>query len=167
LESYGYKTIRLNKFNIGNDQSQTISGLIRQVLSEFDEAGDNLIKQVLEDSVAAHEGILTGTYKHCKRCDQNKPKDQFERPGTTRGYGRYCNDCVAPSKSTKQRKKKRNKQASGKKMCSNCKQTLDKIELLDRTTTSGKRRLWGSCKRLSVQNQRDNSAFYMRRSRQW
>ena len=104
LESYGYKTIELNKFNIGKDQPQTINDLLSRALEEFEESGDNLIKKVLEDSAAAHEGLLTGTYKHCKRCDQNKPIDQFERPGTTRGYGNYCHDCVNPPSSKRRRK---------------------------------------------------------------
>ena len=52
LESYGYKTIRLNKFNTGDDPIETLGDLVQQVLDEFDDLGDALIKQVLEDTAA-------------------------------------------------------------------------------------------------------------------
>lgn len=168
LESYGHKTIRLNKFNIGKDQPQTINDLLSRALEEFEETGDNLIKKVLEDSAVAHEGLLTGTYKHCKRCDQNKPIDQFERPGTTRGYGNYCHDCVNPPSSKKKKKKRKGGAAStGKKTCPNCKKSFDLSEFVDKSTKRGVRRLCKACKRISVQKQRDNYAAYMRRTGRW
>lgn len=93
LESYGYKTIRLNKFNTGNDPVHTLSNLVEDALKEFDDPGDALIKEVLEDTAIAHEGLKTGDYKVCKKCDQNKPKEDFVNPNTMSGYGRYCKDC--------------------------------------------------------------------------
>ena len=163
LDSYGYKTIRLNKFNIGKDQQQTINELLEQALEEFEEPGDNLIKKVLEASAIAHEGFLTGTFKHCKKCDQNKPKEQFERPGTARGYGNFCNDCVSPTTSSKKRKKKTRRAKAGKKICPNCKKSFDLSEFFDSSTKTGRRRLCSGCKAESVRKQEAQRREYFRR----
>ena len=111
LESYGYKTIRLNKFNVGEDPVDTINELLEDVLESFNSNGDELIMQVLDDTEAAHAGLLTGSFKVCKRCDQNKPLSEFEKPETISGFGTYCNSCVAPV-----RKKKRKTSSKTEKL---------------------------------------------------
>lgn len=104
LESYGYKTIRLNKFNTGSDPVQTLSNLVENALKEFNDPGDALIKKVLKDTAIAHEGLKSGDYKVCKQCDQNKPKEDFANPDTMSGYGRYCKDCRRPIRRKKKLK---------------------------------------------------------------
>ena len=115
LESYGYKTIRLNKFNVGDNPADTISDAVEELLKEFDVGGDALIKQVVEDTAAAHEGLISGTYKVCRKCDQNKPKEEFANPNTSTGYGRFCQDCQGPIK--KKKRKERLKIRQGHKKC--------------------------------------------------
>ena len=94
MESYGYKTIRLNRFNVGSDPVSTLDELINEILEYFDDPGDALIRKVLQDTEEAHQGLLDGSVKVCKKCNQNKPKEDFANPNTMSGYGRYCKDCT-------------------------------------------------------------------------
>jgi superfamily I DNA and/or RNA helicase len=163
LASYGYPTIRLNKFNTREDPVQTISDLIEEVLNNFEDPGDALTREVIANTAAAHKGLQDGTYKHCKKCDKNKPIIDFEKLGTVSGYGRYCNDCLKPILRTA-RLKKKPKAKSGHKKCPNCKNVFPNNEFIDSTTTSGKRRLCSSCKKISVAKQQ-RAAAQWRRSR--
>lgn len=94
LESYGYKTLRVNKFNIGNDPVQTLSDRIQVLLDAFAESGDALIKKVLDNTTVAHEGLKKGSVRHCKKCDQHKPFEDFKDPNTKRGFRTYCSNCT-------------------------------------------------------------------------
>lgn len=157
LASYGYPTIRLNKFNTREDPIKTISDLIEEVLNNFDDKGDALTREVIANTAAAHEGLKDGTYKHCKKCDKSKPIIDFAKPETVSGYGRYCNECLKPIQ-RKARLKKKSKVKSGHKKCPNCKKIFPNNEFIDPTTASGKRRLCSSCKRISVAKQELASA---------
>lgn len=165
LESYGYKTIRLNKFNLGDNPIQSISDFIENILSEYEEKDDSLINQVLDDTSKAHEGFLSGTYKHCKKCNQNKSYKEFASPNTTSGFGRFCNTCVKPS--TKKRRKKKLNIQSGHKKCPNCKKIFPDKEFLDNSTASGKRRLCGACKRISDRKRKESAERYFRAIGKW
>ena len=168
LESYGYQTIRLNKFNTGSDPVQTISDLIQEVLDNFEDTGDALIEKVVSDTAAAHAGLLDGTYKHCRKCDQNKPKSEFENTSTISGFGRYCQGCnESPSPSPPTRRKKKSQVKADHKRCPTCKKVFHRNQFLDRSTSSGKRRLCGSCKKKSVAKQEASSALYHGRMRRW
>ena len=166
LESYGYKTIRLNKFNIGKDPVYVIDELIEEVLEFYEDAGDALIKKVLEDTEQAYQGLQDGSFKVCKKCNQNKPKSEFENPDTMSGYGRFCLDCNGGN-IKKKKKKKRAKGKAGFKKCPNCEKTFPETEFLDRSNASGKRRLCGSCKIESDKRRKENSERYLRRMGRW
>ena len=158
LESYGYKTLRINRFNLGDDPIQTLSDRVEDLLDAFADPGDALIKTVLEDTAAAHEGLKTGEFRLCRRCDQNKPFAEFEDPTTKRGYRTYCAAC---SKSKTHKKKKIsvrasiNKTTAPKKKCPNCRKTFPLSEFIDKRNASGRRRLCGSCKAVSIRKQEE------------
>ena len=88
--------------------------MIEEVLNNFEDKGDALTREVIANTAAAHVGLQDGTYKHCKKCDNNKPIMDFAKPGTVSGYGRYCNDCLKPIQ-RKARLKKKPKVKSGHK----------------------------------------------------
>ena len=165
LESYGYKTIRLNKFNTGEDPVETVGYMVQHLLDEFEDPGDALIKKVLIDTAAAHNGLISGDYKICRKCDQNKPKSDFANPGTTSGYQRFCKNCRPLT--TKTKRKKKTKVKEGHKKCPTCKKVFPLSEYIDRTNASGKRRLCSSCKKISVENQREQTAKYFRAIGKW
>ncbi|MDA8676157.1 AAA domain-containing protein, partial [Alphaproteobacteria bacterium] len=161
LEAYGYKTIRLNKFNIGDDPIETINDLVEETLNQFEEDGDTLIKKVLEDTAVAQEGLKTGQYKVCSKCDKNKPISDFENPSLDSGLQRLCKSCK-PITSRKKKKRKSSSSNSDYKKCPNCNKSYPKSEFEDRTTASGRRRLCGPCKAESVRKQELRSAQWHR-----
>ena len=156
LESYGYKTIRINKFNAGEDPINTLNERLIESLDAFNDSGDRLIKTVLVDTAIAHVGLQDGSIRHCKKCDQNKPLEKFVDPKLKSGIRRYCSDCVVTRPKSRIRKKK---QQSTHKVCPTCKREYPLSEFLDDTNKTGRRRLCSSCKAISVRKQEQ----YMRR----
>ena len=110
LESYGYKTLRLNRFNVGRDPVETLNSRIEKVLDEYEDPADALTKKILDDTLSATEGLEKGTMKVCNKCNQTKPLEEFELTGTSPGSRRiYCRDChakssVRPKKSASKKK---------------------------------------------------------------
>lgn len=93
LESYGYKFLRINRFNLGRDPVATLSerfyALIDAATKEEDAAVVTKIR-------AGANGLSEGTAKHCRKCEQVKPKESFFDPrlrGGQGAYGQICMDC--------------------------------------------------------------------------
>ena len=164
LESYGYKILRINKFNRGDDPIQTLSDRISEILIAYADSGEGLVKDVLSSAREAHEGFQTGALKHCKKCGQNKPKQEFTSDKLATGYGRICNACKGPETPRRKRGKGQSAQ-KGMKSCPNCLKSFPRTEFLDNTTKSGKRRLCGSCKRISVRKNEAKWRAYFRNRR--
>jgi len=88
LESYGYKFLRINKFNIGNDP-----------ISILNERISNLIKNgVVKNNVISHihetiEGLQNGEMKECPKCKEIREYKDFRDPDLITGYGRFCCHC--------------------------------------------------------------------------
>ena len=167
LEGYGYKMLRINKFNVGIDPIQTLSDRISKVLSDYEDSGDALIEEVLIATEAAHEGFKTGTYRHCKKCDQNRPTQEFVDKSTISGFRRFCKTCTGDNPRKKSRKKSRKNLSNNRKRCPNCSKSFPLSEFIDRSNKSGKRRLCGSCKVKSDQIKRDNYHAFRNRYKRW
>lgn len=93
LESYGYRFLRVNRFNLGADPVRTLSDrLIRLVESlTVDHNGGSI--QNMQDEA---EGLTTGELKRCSRCKKIKPQDAFFHKTLKRGdggLGRVCMTC--------------------------------------------------------------------------
>lgn len=88
LESYGYKFLRINKFNIGDDP-----------ISVLNERIGNLIKNgVVKNNVISHihetiEGLQNGEMKECPKCKEIREYKDFRDPDLITGYGRFCCYC--------------------------------------------------------------------------
>ena len=94
LESYGYKFLRVNRFNLGADPVATLSGrLSKLVATEQDGKSDNaVIGRIHKDA----KGLADGKIKYCGKCEQTKSLKAFYDKGLksgTGGYGRYCLAC--------------------------------------------------------------------------
>ena len=74
LESYGYRFLRVNRFNLVTDPVRTLSDrLIRLVEGlTVDHNGGSI--QNMQDEA---EGLTTGELKTCSRCKKIKPQDAF------------------------------------------------------------------------------------------
>lgn len=93
LESYGYKFLRINRFNLGSDPvsvlSDRIFALVESAVSES-EAG------VIAKIRAGVSSLNDGSARACERCKEIKPVDAFfdkNLKGGQGGHGRICTDC--------------------------------------------------------------------------
>jgi very-short-patch-repair endonuclease len=93
LESYGYRFLRVNRFNLGKDPVQTLSDRLARLVDRLTE--DNCIASVDHmQEVAA--GLATKELKPCARCGEIKPQEAFfdrSLKGGEGGHGRVCMTC--------------------------------------------------------------------------
>ena len=88
LEDYGYKFLRINKFNIGIDPIKTLNNRIENLIKgKFDE--NNLIHHIHQTI----EGLQNGEMKECPKCKKIRNLDDFKDPSLITGYGRFCRFC--------------------------------------------------------------------------
>ena len=158
LEGYGYKMLRINKFNVGDDPIQTLNDRISEILKDFENKGASLVQEVLNDTAAAHEGFKTGTVRHCKKCDKNKPKADFEDLSIPSGKRRYCKSCTKPPAA--RIKRTISKSVKDEKRCPTCKKIFPRAEFVDKSTKSGKRSLCAKCKKISNRKKAARSRAY-------
>ena len=91
LESYGYKFLRINKFNIGELPVATLDERIRRLIENAKHA-----EPVLTTIQKTVEGLQSGGMKECPKCEGVKPMSSFVDPSLISGIGKICNDCKAP-----------------------------------------------------------------------
>jgi hypothetical protein len=93
IESYGYKFLRLNRFNLGDDPVETISNRLFDLVDvKTDEEEARTVTKIRETA----EELKNGTAKHCTKCNQVKPLKDFYDPqlaGGKGGYGKLCMVC--------------------------------------------------------------------------
>lgn len=104
LESYGYKFLRINRFNLGHDPVETLS----ERLSSLIHAATNDEDVALVSDIRSRASELEeGTSKHCRKCDEVKSKQDFWDPklgGGKGGFGQICMTCkVKPASSGSRR----------------------------------------------------------------
>jgi predicted RNA-binding Zn-ribbon protein involved in translation (DUF1610 family) len=95
LEGYGYKFLRINKFNLGEDPIATLDQRIQQVLK--DRPQENQLLNSVLDNV---EEIQNGKVKECPKCGDLRSVDDFADPSLITGYGRFCRHCKGITKTT-------------------------------------------------------------------
>ena len=94
LESYGYRFLRINRFNLGKDPVTTLSDRLFALVETATHNDDAKVVGKIRDG--AHN-LGDGTAAFCQRCEQVKPKQSFFDPklrGGQGGYGRICSDCT-------------------------------------------------------------------------
>jgi len=101
LEGYGYKFIRINKFNIGNNPIENLNLRIENIIKPR-----QLNNQILSNIHNTIEGIQNGDMKECPKCKSVKPIEQFKDDSLITGYGRFCIDCKNIAGTSKQKYKK-------------------------------------------------------------
>jgi very-short-patch-repair endonuclease len=88
LEGYGYKFLRINKFNIGNDPIKTLNDSIENLIKGRVDK-NNLISQIHQTI----DGLQNGKMKECPKCKKIRNLDDFKDPSLITGYGRFCRFC--------------------------------------------------------------------------
>jgi very-short-patch-repair endonuclease len=88
LESYGYKFIRINRFNVGKNPIVTLDERIGKAIKS-DYKGNRVLTNIHETI----EGLQNGKMKECPKCKKVRTVDDFRDPSLITGYGRFCNHC--------------------------------------------------------------------------
>lgn len=97
LESYGYKFLRINRFNLGHDPVETLSERLYKLIDLASKDEDAAVVTEIRDKASSLED---GTSKHCRKCDQVKTKQEFWDPKLASGnggYGQICLACKTPA----------------------------------------------------------------------
>lgn len=93
LESYGYRFLRINRFNQGADPIATLSQRLRDMVEL---ATDNSVSVSVTQVQEVAAGLAANSLKSCTRCGMIREKEQFfdhSLKGGSGGYGRICLDC--------------------------------------------------------------------------
>lgn len=100
LESYGYKFIRINKFNSGDNPIESLDKKIDSILTS--KSSNNFLGAI----GSTIEGLQNGEIKECPKCSEVKELKEFKDSNLSSGYGRFCMGCksarVAGSDNTAQ-----------------------------------------------------------------
>ncbi len=88
LESYGYKFLRINRFNVGEDPIATLNERIERLVK--DEPTTNPLLNNIHETI---EGLQNGNVKECPKCKELRTMQEFRDPSLITGYGRFCHEC--------------------------------------------------------------------------
>lgn len=101
LESYGYKFLRINRFNVGQNPIQTLDKRIALLIKPA--KGNHEIVNDIHETI---EGLSDGDMKECPKCKEIKKLDDFKDSSLISGMGRICKACkgVKNTKKTDNRK---------------------------------------------------------------
>jgi very-short-patch-repair endonuclease len=100
LESYGYRFLRVNRFNLGKDPVRTLDERLSRMAHDALQATKlhPLIDKVKQET----NGLANGDMRQCSVCSEVKSIDEFRDMKLARGYGRKCRSC----KSTGRRRRR-------------------------------------------------------------
>ena len=88
LEGYGYKFLRINKFNIGGNPIETLDERIEKLVKN--RRSSNKLLSSIHETI---DGLQNGEMKECPKCKKVRKLDDFRDESLITGYGRFCNHC--------------------------------------------------------------------------
>ena len=89
LESYGYKFLRINKFNIGKDPINTLNTRIEELIKNGDFCKNDLLTNIHKTI----NNLQNGEIKPCPKCKMVRSAEDFKDNSLISGYGRFCKYC--------------------------------------------------------------------------
>lgn len=98
LESFGYKMLRINRFNITNDPVTMLDKKLSELFAEHLTSGES--HAFINGINKTIEAIDSGEMKACSNCGQAKPIESFKDSTLKSGVGRKCSDCKGNKKTT-------------------------------------------------------------------
>jgi len=93
IESYGYKFLRLNRFNTGKDPVDYMSKRLYELVEVASRADEDSspVAQIKDDA----EGIENGSKRCCPKCGEIRNIQEFWDPKLKSGSGGYGRNCLA------------------------------------------------------------------------
>jgi hypothetical protein len=101
LEGYGYRFLRLNRFNVGKDPIATFNQRLHSLLENNGDASPSIV-----NIHSAIEGLQNGEMKECPKCKMLRTLEEFRDSALTSGYGRFCTHCKSKPKTSMARARK-------------------------------------------------------------
>lgn len=98
LESYGYRFLRINRFNLGSDPVAVLDQRLAKLVELATGEQSSRFVERLRDQAA---GLTNKEMKACSRCETIHPLSKFWDPelkGGQGGHGRVCMDCKTKDK---------------------------------------------------------------------
>jgi hypothetical protein len=92
LESYGYRFLRINRFNLGEDPVRTLSDRLFKLVEALDDENE---VQAVEEMQAIAGGLASKELKPCTKCGGIKAQREFYDPTLRRGMGAIGRVCMA------------------------------------------------------------------------
>jgi very-short-patch-repair endonuclease len=87
LEGYGYRFLRINRFNIGTDPITTLNDRIQSLTKK---RHGNKFQYIVNSTI---EGLQDGRIRQCPKCKLIRDSDDFRDPTLTSGWGKICKQC--------------------------------------------------------------------------
>ena len=115
LESYGYKFIRINKFNSGNKPIETLDNRISALIKN--NFNQNKFSTNIQKTI---QSLQNGDMKECPKCKKVQLLNDFKDNGLITGYGRFCNKCKNISPVIVVNNRNEETAVNGIKICSAC-----------------------------------------------
>lgn len=88
LESYGYKFLRINRFNVGKEPVQTLDKRLSALVRPWQ--GSHAMVNNIHETI---EGLSDGEMKECPKCKKIKGLKEFTDNNLISGIGRICKPC--------------------------------------------------------------------------
>lgn len=115
LESYGYKFLRINKFNSGKDPVKTLDNRLKELTKPEPKINPWLTK--IHTTI---EDIQSGDLKECPKCKQLRELEEFKDSNLAKGMGRICRHCKTSTTSSTHSTSKTPKSSVGGTGCPKC-----------------------------------------------
>ncbi len=93
LESFGYKMIRLNRFNIARNPVETINDMLIELIEKNTSKGSDAIANLISTQKTVNEGLKNKEMKICPTCQDIKPLFEFYDNQLKSEYGNTCMKC--------------------------------------------------------------------------
>jgi len=145
LESYGYKMIRVNKFNIGNDPISAINEMLNNMFTQI--TNSNVEIPLIQENNELLEKLQSNVVKECPKCLQFRSIEDFRNDYLRSGFSRNCTHCRPKNSS---RRTTTSKSSNGKKQCTKCNEIKPRSSFKDSTTKSGIGRICLDCKNITT-----------------
>ena len=89
LESYGYKFIRINKFNVGDNPIKTLNDRLVELVNEKD-----TYEETFKDKITSQvQDLNNGRKKECPKCKRILDIEEFKDSNLVSGIGKICKEC--------------------------------------------------------------------------
>ncbi|HET9130459.1 MAG TPA: AAA domain-containing protein, partial [Terriglobia bacterium] len=122
LEGYGYKFLRINRFNVGENPIATMDQRLRAVVAK-----SNNVAPAITNIHSTIADLQNGDVKECPKCKNLRKLDEFRDESLTSGYGRFCIHCKAKPRATRTSRRAVESPASqevGPKPCPRCRSRM-------------------------------------------